>query len=62
MACCEDACDVHTQEQAENILLKILSGANKNTDNRELLRNNIINDFLPHTGKIIKEKRYILVL
>jgi len=60
MACCEDACDVHTQEQAENILLKILSGANKNTDNRELLRNNIINDFLPHTGKNYKRKALYL--
>ena len=60
MACCEDACDVHTQEQAENILLKILSGANKNTDNRELLKNNLINDFLPHTGKNFKRKALYL--
>jgi DNA-directed RNA polymerase beta subunit len=60
MACCEDACDVHTQEQAENILLKILSGANKNTDNRELLKNNLSNDFLPHTGKNYKRKALYL--
>ena len=60
MACCEDACDVHTQEQAENILLKILSGANKNSDNRELLKTNLMNDFLPHTGKNFKRKAMYL--
>ena len=33
MACCEDACDIHTQEQAEEVLIKIMTGVNKNTPN-----------------------------
>jgi DNA-directed RNA polymerase II subunit RPB2 len=59
MACCEDACDITTQEQAENVLIKIMIGANKNNEheeNRELLRNNLINDFLPHVGKSYRRK------
>ena len=60
MACCEDACDVKTQEQAENVLIKILSCSNKNSDNKELLRNNLTNDFLPHTGKNYNRKALYL--
>ena len=56
MACCEDACDVHTKEQAENLLIKIMTGANKSNDSLELLHNNIINDFLPHVGKSYRRK------
>ena len=59
MACCEDSCDITTQEQAENVLIKIMIGANKNNEheeNRELLRNNLINDFLPHVGKSYRRK------
>src|SRR6056300_226621 len=59
MACCEDSCDITTQEQAENVLIKIMIGANKNNDheeNRELLRNNLTNDFLPHVGKSYRRK------
>jgi len=59
MACCEDSCDITTQEQAENVLIKIMIGANKNNENEEnrrLLRNNLINDFLPHVGKNYRRK------
>jgi DNA-directed RNA polymerase II subunit RPB2 len=59
MACCEDSCDITTQEQAENVLIKIMIGANKNNEheeNREILRNNLINDFLPHVGKSYRRK------
>ena len=59
MACCEDSCDITTQEQAENVLIKIMIGANKNNEheeNRELLRNNLTNDFLPHVGKSYRRK------
>lgn len=60
MACCEDACDVHTQEQAENMLIKIMTGSNKTTNAIELLRNNITNDFLPHVGKNYRRKALYL--
>lgn len=59
MACCEDSCDITTQEQAENVLIKIMIGANKNNEhheNRDLLRNNLKNDFLPHVGKSYRRK------
>jgi DNA-directed RNA polymerase beta subunit len=60
MACCEDACDISTQEQAENAMIKIMIGANKNNDNLTLLRQNIRNDFLPHVGKCYKRKALYL--
>jgi DNA-directed RNA polymerase beta subunit len=60
MACCEDACDIHTQEQAENALIKIMIGANKNNDNLSLLHHNIVNDFLPHVGKSYRRKALYL--
>jgi len=59
MACCEDACDIKTQEQAENTLIKIMIGINKNNDhetNKKQLHNNLINDFLPHVGKSYRRK------
>jgi DNA-directed RNA polymerase beta subunit len=60
MACCEDACDVHTQEQAQNTLIRIMTGANKAPNAYELLRNNITNDFLPHVGKSYRRKALYL--
>lgn len=60
MACCEDACDIHTQEQAENMLVKIMTGANKTVKANEVLRNNIVNDFLPHVGKNYRRKALYL--
>ena len=59
MACCEDACDINTQEQAENTLIKIMIGINKNNDhetNKAQLHNNLMNDFLPHVGKSYRRK------
>ena len=59
MACCEDACDINTQEQAENTLIKIMIGVNKNNDhetNKAQLHNNLLNDFLPHVGKSYRRK------
>jgi DNA-directed RNA polymerase beta subunit len=60
MACCEDACDINTQEQAENVLIKIMIGSNKNADNRALLHHNIEHDFLPHVGKSYRRKALYL--
>lgn len=60
MACCEDSCDIHTQEQAENVLIKIMTGVNKSINARELLHTNIINDFLPHVGKNYRRKALYL--
>ena len=61
MACCEDACDIHTQEQAEEYLCKTMTGVNKNTTNIiKILRDNITNDFLPHTGKNYRRKALYL--
>ena len=60
MACCEDACDIHTQEHAENMLIKVMTGVNKTTNTRELLKNNLINDFLPHVGKNYRRKALYL--
>ncbi len=57
MACCEDACDIHTKEQAENVLIRIMTGANNKTvDSISLLHNNLVNDFLPHVGKSYRRK------
>jgi len=61
MACCEDACDIHTQEQAEEYLIKNMTGVNKNTINPiKILRDNIINDFLGHVGKNYRRKALYL--
>lgn len=60
MACCEDSCDIHTQEQAENVLIKIMTGVNKSINAKELLHNNITNDFLPHVGKSYRRKALYL--
>lgn len=61
MACCDDASDIHTQEQAEEVLTKIMTGVNKTTQNpSKILRDNIINDFLPHVGKNYRRKALYL--
>ena len=60
MACCEDSSDVNTQEQAEQVLIRNMSGTNKVVKVRELLQNNIINDFLPHVGKCYRRKALYL--
>lgn len=61
MACCEDAVDINTQEQAEELLIKNMAGVNKNTTNAlKILRDNITNDFLPHVGKNYRRKALYL--
>jgi DNA-directed RNA polymerase beta subunit len=61
MACCEDACDIHTQEQAEEFIIKNMNGVNKNSPNAiKLLKETIINDFLPHTSKNYRRKALYL--
>lgn len=61
MACCEDASDIHTQEQAEEVMIKIMTGVNKTTQNAvKILRDNITNDFLPHVGKTYRRKALYL--
>lgn len=60
MACCEDACDIHTHESAENVLIKVMTGNNKCDKAHEVLRQNIINDFLPHVGKSYRRKALYL--
>jgi len=61
MACCEDACDIHTQEQAEEYLIKSMTGINKNTTNPlKILKDNITNDFLGHVGKNYRRKALYL--
>lgn len=61
MACCEDAAEVHTQEQAEEFLIRNMTGINKNSQNSvKLLRDNLINDFLPHVGNNYRRKALYL--
>ena len=61
MACCEDASDINTQEQAEEYLIRNMTGVNKNSINTlKLLKDNIINDFLPHVGKNYRRKALYL--
>ena len=61
MACCEDACDIHTQEQAEEYIIKNMNGINKNSPNaNKMLKETIINDFLPHTSKNYRRKALYL--
>jgi DNA-directed RNA polymerase beta subunit len=66
-ACAEDACDIHTQDDAFNVLLKILgtTGTPKEyLENRktavQILKNTIRNDFLSHTGTSYKKKALYL--
>jgi DNA-directed RNA polymerase II subunit RPB2 len=57
MACCEDSCDIHTKEQAESVLIRIMSGTNNKTiDHTSLLHSYLLNDFLPHVGKSYRRK------
>jgi len=60
MACCEDACDIHTKENAEEVLIKVMVGNSKISNPVELLHSNITNDFLPHVGKSYKRKALYL--
>lgn len=62
MACCEDSCDIHNKEQAENVLIKIMTGSNKlsHEESLNILNNYIINDFLPHAGKSYRRKALYL--
>ncbi len=61
MACCEDASEIHTQEQAEEFIIKNMIGINKNTQNStKIIRDTIINDFLPHVGKNYRRKALYL--
>ena len=61
MTCCDDASEIHTQEQAEEVLIKIMTGVNKTTQNAtKILRENIVNDFLPHVGKNYRRKALYL--
>lgn len=61
MACCEDASDINTQEQAEEYLIRNMTGVNKNSVNTsKILKDNIINDFLPHVGKNYRRKALYL--
>ena len=66
-ACAEDACDIHTQDDAFTVLLKILgtTGTPKEyLENRktavQILKNTIRNDFLSHTGTSYKKKALYL--
>ena len=62
MACCEDSCDIHTQEQAEQVLIKIMTGSNnnKNLKTNDVLNHYIVNDFLPHVGRCYRRKALYL--
>ena len=62
MACCEDACDVHTKEQAETVMIRVMTGGYKSSYSEctELLNTYITNDFLPHVGKNYKSKAIYL--
>jgi DNA-directed RNA polymerase beta subunit len=60
MACCEDASDIHTQHQAELVLLKNMTGASKAPKTIESLKYAILNDFLPHVGKNYRRKALYL--
>lgn len=60
MACCEDSCEINTQEDAENYIVKFITGSYKAHNPIELLRQNIINDFLPHVGKSYRRKALYL--
>tara|TARA_B110000858_G_scaffold25755_1_gene26647 strand:- start:6186 stop:10874 length:4689 start_codon:yes stop_codon:yes gene_type:complete len=62
MACCEDSCDIHTKEEAENVIIRVMTGGNKPeySDSVALLNTYITNDFLPHVGKNYKSKAIYL--
>jgi len=67
MACCEDGSDVHTQEDAQQILLKMIGTSGtpreyleKPEVARQILHNMISNDFLPHVGTSFRRKALYL--
>jgi len=66
-ACSEDACDIHTQNDALNYLLKVLgtTGTPKEYLEQperaiEILKNTIRNDFLSHVGPLFRKKALYL--
>lgn len=67
MACAEDACDVHTTEDAHRILLKMLGTTGTPREYleqphraMEILRHTIQQDFLPHVGTSLRKKALYL--
>lgn len=67
MACAEDACDVHTTEDAHRTLLKFLGTTGTPREYLEqphraleILRNTIQHDFLPHVGPSLRKKALYL--
>ena len=67
IACAEDACDIHTQDDALAVLLKILgtTGTPREYIEQpskaiEILKTTIRNDFLSHTGSSFKKKALYL--
>lgn len=47
-ACCDDSCGVYTKEDAENVLLRHLTGSQKTVKTLQTLEYHIKNDLLPH--------------
>lgn len=67
MACAEDACDVHSREDAYRVLLKVLGTTGtprEYLDQPEralaILKNTIVQDFLPHVGSSLRKKALYL--
>ena len=66
-ACAEDACDIHTQIDALNYLLKVLGTTGTPKEYLEqperaiaILKNTIKNDFLSHVGGVFRKKALYL--
>ena len=62
-ACAEDACDVHTQEDALNVIKGVLGTTGTPKEyleqpgrNMEIIKTTMRNDFLSHTGPSFKKK------
>lgn len=67
LACCEDGSEVHTKEDAHEILLRFVGTTGtpreyleKPEVARAILQNMIMNDFLPHVGPCFKRKALYL--
>lgn len=67
MACAEDACDVHTCDDAYRILLKVLGTTGTPREYLDqpdralaILKNTIMQDFLPHVGPSLRKKALYL--
>jgi len=66
-ACAEDACDVHTQEEALTQLLRVFSVSGTPREYLEnpeqaqaILKNVIAQDFMPHVGRSFRKKALYL--